>query len=182
MERRKYTDFSRFYLERAGKFLVRLNLSACDTTSLQFLRTPAYPNVILCSPDLQIPDKRLDLPLSFRLDPAPSSLGWARCFPAVLSFASSNRNFLQQPFDLPPLPSYEEKGRRGTLVKIRAEKSGHGWGLGPKSARQAPRGPLPQATPDLPQPPFPTFSTRILDDWSLAFLAPSPGDVRGRQA
>lgn len=82
-QRRKRTGFSCFCLDLAVKFAVRLNLPACDTTSLMcsssgpllyFLsrpvtprQTPGPPTVLPAGPHSQAPEASSQPPGSFKL-------------------------------------------------------------------------------------------------------------------
>lgn len=168
------------------KFVVKSNLSTCDTTRLQFLRTPAYSKVLLSSPPSsppthsQNPDSSLDLPLSSQLAPGPGPLP-GLAVPAPTQILGSS------PLTLRPCPSKGAKNEGASRLRSKRRKRGSDWGLGPERARQAPRGPARGCTPGLskprPPPPFllPQLVFAVTDhEPSSPLCAPFPGDVKGR--
>lgn len=115
------------------------------------------------APDLQIPDKGRDLPLSFELDPAPTSR--ARSPPDVFSCASSNTNLGSSLSILHPW------SRIGEMKERLITEGGSRIRLGPRPQKRskAPSRPFAPAcpAPAWHTPPLPHFLLNPYSRWVI---------------
>lgn len=160
---RRWTDFPRFYLDPEGGFVLRLKLSACDTTLLQFPPTPAYSKIVLGHPppsprltrSRQTPEPATVPPAGSYLQfPAASSQPPCRfkAVPALKEILGSS------PLTLHPCPSIRGKGRTDILVKIKDGETQIQLGSGPQKRSMSPSRPFAKdCTPGWSQPPFSRF-------------------------
>lgn len=187
--RRRWTDFSRFCLDPAVRFSLGLELSAFDTSSLQFPSTPAYSKIVL-TPAPSLPDKPTDkrqepptvLPAGSHLQfPVVSSKPPCRFKPCQALTETLGKS----PLTLHSCPSVRVKGEGTFWLRSRRGRHRYGWSLGLKGARQDPLSPLSLTATQTghssllqlpPQPPLQRMITRPLR--SIAHL-PQRG-VRSR--
>lgn len=179
--------FLSFLPRSSVKFVVTSNLSTCDTTRLQFLRTPPYFKVVLASPPPS-PHPPPTYPFTnSRQQPGPPVVlpaGPRSRSPAVSGCACSDTNSRQQPSDPPPLSKQGSKQRGGITVKLKEKETRIRLGPRPRKSSTGPSRSCPGLHPRLvttpPPPTFPTSSsTRIRADRSRALLVPLRTFSRG---